>query len=62
MIFKKHSAQPGHIKNLAINLFEDMRYYNGVSSAFSHDSSTGTQVYFKKSSSADYHWRQPPDG
>lgn len=34
VIFSKHSSQPGHIIKLAVNLFEDMTYYNIVSNVW----------------------------
>lgn len=34
VVFRMLKAKPGHIINLAVNLFDDMRYYNLVSSFF----------------------------
>lgn len=62
MIFTKHSAQPRHAINLAVNLFHEMRYYKVISSVCGEDSSVGTHIYGKKRSSADYRWTPPPDG
>lgn len=53
MIFRKDSAQPGHVINLSFNLFEDMRNDNVVSNLIGNDSSAGTHAYVKRSSSGN---------
>lgn len=39
-MFRNWKDQPAHIINLAVNVFDDMRYYSVVSNLFGQESST----------------------
>lgn len=54
MIFRKRRAQPSHIINLLVNLFEDIRYYDVVPSVCDHYSSASIHAYVKRRSRAEY--------
>lgn len=44
VVFKWFDAQLANIVNLAVQLFDDMRYHNAVSRIFSEEGNAGTHT------------------
>lgn len=61
-IFTSFEAKKGHIINLAVYLFDDMRYYNVVSFIFGQDASASIYSKPETNSLLKSRWKLSPEG
>lgn len=55
-------AQSAHVINSAVNLFDDMRYYNVISGILGRDDITSTQATSRRLDRPFIRWSPPTEG
>lgn len=61
VIFWNLNAQPAHVINLAVDLFDDMRYYIVITRVVGQDNATGSQIKFRRIRQSELCWGSPPE-